>query len=339
MQLVTFNKLMNEFLMSLLETLIYCLGILKIEKDSEFYRNAVELQKVPTKFVDGSNERFTAMKIIAHVYSFNIFARSQLADFLTLSTKGIEEKRSSEIINNLIYKIYMDIIENYESFGDSLKSNYPGIIVDVISIINHGMDTKGLEVSNIWNYYQSRKQQAATMVEGQREKILSYSGASNTTTTAATAIAAAATHKEKILLLSKKELVGRLSKFTDRDRKELERSLSRLQDSDLKKISELCSNYSKLQYYSKMIAKEGSQEEFRKEIQSELGRELSPHQIGRAINSIRRVRIYIENILDNKFIPDSSHGINHVKHNIEYGYYMMNLIGPSKRKRSPSSQR
>ena len=323
--------------MSLMETLIYCLGILKIGKGSEIYRNALELQRVLTKSVDGSNGWIGAMKIIAHVNSFNIFTKSQLADFLTLSTKGIEEKRrSSEVINNLIYRIYMDIIENYESFSDSLRSKYPGIIVDVISIINRGMDTKGFKVSDIWKYYQSRKQQAATMVEEEgREKILSYSPAP-TSTTSTTVAAAAATHKEKIILLSKKDLVRRLSQITDRDRKELEGSLSRLQDSDLKKISELCGNYSKLQYYSRLIAKEDSQEKFRNEIQRELGRELSPQQIGRAISSIRRVRIYIENILDNKFIPDSSHGINHIKHNIEYGYQMMNLIGPS-RKKKPST--
>ena len=315
-------------------TLIYCLEVLKIEKDSEVYRNAFEsAQKAPIE--KNSNEWTIAMKIIAHVNSFNIFSTSQLADFLTLSTKGIEEKtRSSEIINNLIYRIYMDIIENYESFGDSLKSNYPGIIVDVISIVNYGMDTKGSKVSAIWKYYQSRKQQAATIVEGEgREKIESYSAESITTATAA---AAAAMYKEKIFL-SKNDLVRRLSQITDRNRKELEESLSRLQDSDLKKISELCNNYSKLQYYSKMITKKGSQEKFRKEIQRKLGREPSPHQIGRVINSIRRVRIYIENILDNKFIPDSSHGINHVKHNIEYGYHMMNLLGPSRRKKKASS--
>ena len=63
--------------------------------------------------MDGSNEGIAAMKIIAHVNSFNIFTKLQLADFLTLSTKDIEGKRSSEIINNLIYKLYMDIIENY----------------------------------------------------------------------------------------------------------------------------------------------------------------------------------------------------------------------------------
>ena len=94
-------------------TLIYCLDVLKIEKDSEVYRNALELaQKTPIE--KNNNEWIAAMKIIAHVNSFNIFSKSQLADFLALSTKGIEEKtRSSEIINNLIYKLYMDIIENY----------------------------------------------------------------------------------------------------------------------------------------------------------------------------------------------------------------------------------
>jgi hypothetical protein len=56
------------------------------------------------------------------------------------------------------------------------------------------------------------------------------------------------------------------------------------------------------------------------------------HQLGRAAASIRRVRTYIENILDNKFKPDSSHGINHIKHNLEYGYQLMNLIESSRRR-------
>jgi hypothetical protein len=57
------------------------------------------------------------------------------------------------------------------------------------------------------------------------------------------------------------------------------------------------------------------------------------HQLGRAATSIRRVRTYIENILDNKFMPDTSHGINHIKHNLEYGYQLMDLIGRSRRRR------
>ena len=320
-----------------METLLYCLNILKIEKDNEIYRNALELvQKDRIESANVSNEWISAMKIIASAYSslnngntFYIFSQSQVSDFLTLSAKGIEEnKKSSGIIDNLIFKIYRDIMENYENFSDSLKLNYQGIIVDIISIINQGMDTKGIKVSSIdiERYYQSRKkQQQATMAEEEEEL-----PAATTTTTAA----AAAIHNEKILL-SKNDLVESLSQITNRETKEIEESLARLQDSDLRKISELCHNYSRLQHYSKLITKkeEGSQEQFKKEIQIELGRNLRSHQLTRAANSIIRARIYIENILDNKFIPDSSHGINHVKHNLEYGYQLMNLIERTRRRR------
>ena len=108
-----------------------------------------------------------------------------MSDFLTLSAKGIEEKRmSSEIIDNLIFKIYRDIMENYQEFSQNLKSNYPGIIVDVISIINQDMDTKGTKVSSIsiGRYYQSRKQQA-TMSKEEREE----EGKTPATVTATTA--------------------------------------------------------------------------------------------------------------------------------------------------------
>jgi hypothetical protein len=307
-----------------MKTLIYCLNILKIKEDSEIYRNAVELaQKLPMESANGGNEWISVMEIIsnASVTSY-IFSQSQLSDFLTLSAKGIEDKRmSSEII---IFKIYRDIMENYDNFTDSLKSNYPRIIVDVISVINQGVDTKGIKVNIIGleRYYQSRKQQAGMSKEGKE--------APSPTTTAAPSImttAAAAVHKDKIPL-SKNDLVESLAQITNRKRQELEQSLARLQDSDLKKINELCRNYNKLQHYSKLITKE----EFRNEIQKELGRELRSHELGRAINAIRRAQTYIENILDNKFTLDSSHGINHIRHNLEYGYQLMNLIERTRRR-------
>ena len=327
--------------MSPMKTLIYCLNILRTEKDSQLYRNVLErVQRVSLEFVNNrdndSNEWISVMKIIAYAYSSlknsnndndtssNIFSQSQLSDFLTLSAKGIEEKMmSSEIINSIIFKIYRDITENYQEFTQSLKSNFPTIIVDVVSIINQGMDTKGTKVSSIGieKYYQSRKQRV-TMAEEGEEK----------TTQTATAPAAICKDKIRLSSLNSKSLVEDLSQITNRERKELEESIARLQDSDLKKISELCHNYSRLQHYSKLITKEGSQEEFKNEIQRELGVKLRSHQLGRASNSIRRVRTYIENILDNKFIPDASHGINHVKHNLEYGYQLMNLIERTRRR-------
>ena len=131
---------------------------------------------------------------------------------------------------------------------------------------------------------------------------------------------------------AKKDLVESLSQITNRRRKELEQLLVTLPNSDLKKLRELCHNYNRLQKYSKLITKGSEQELFKKEIEKELGRKLGSHQLSRAANSIKRVRVYIENILDNKFIPDVSHGINHVKHNLEYGYQLMNLIDSRRQK-------
>jgi hypothetical protein len=290
-----------------MKTLIYCLDILKIKEGTEVYRKAVKLtEKVPIEF---TNEWISAMKIIANASLGYTFSQSQMSDFLTLAAKGIEQKKtSSEII---IFNMYRDIIENYDKFSNSLKSNYPEIIVDVISIINQSIDTNGNKIRTIGldNYYQSRKQQA---VMGKIESLT------------ATAVALS---KER-LPLPKNDLVESLCKITKRERHNLEQSLATLQESDLKKISDLCRNYNKLQYYSKkLIAKE----EFKNEIQKELGIKLRPYQLTRAANSIRRAQLYIENILDNKFILDASHGINHIKHNIEYGYQLINIIERTRR--------
>jgi hypothetical protein len=317
-----------------METLLYCLNILKIENDNEIYRDTLELvQKDPKESGNVSNEWIRSIKIIANAHSSltsYVFSQSQLSDFLTLSAKGIEEKRmSSQIINNVIFKIYGDIIENYENFSHSLKLKFPTIVVDVISIINQGIDTKGTKVSSIGieKYYQLRKQQSmATSEEEQKKEWKTPVTVISTSMTTADAI-----HKERILLANK-NLVERLAHITNRERKELEESLARLQDSDLKRISEICRNYKRLQKYSRLII-EGSGQEFRKEIETELGREIAAYQLGRAASSVKRVRVYIENILDNKFIADVSHGINHVKHNLEYGYQLMNLIERTRRTR------
>ena len=210
-----------------MKILHYWLDVLNIKEDTEIYRKALELEES----VKGSNEWIRAMEIISIAYDSvpsYIFSQPQMYDFLTLSAKHIEEKSmSSEMIKNVIFKMYRDIMENY----GSLKSNYPGIIVDVISILHRGVDTKGSKVNpiKIERYYQLRKQQA-TMNEAERKKKEVATTTANTTTAAAAAI-----HKKKILLLSKKELVDRLAQITNRDRKQLEEALARLQYSDLKK--------------------------------------------------------------------------------------------------------
>jgi len=102
--------------------------------------------------------------------------------------------------------MYRDIIENYNKFNDSLKSNYPGIIVDVISVINQGTDTKGNKISivGLERYYQSRKRQAVMGNAVKEEPLPAMITPSSKTT-------AAAVHKEKILS-SDNELVEMLSR-------------------------------------------------------------------------------------------------------------------------------
>ena len=126
-----------------MKTLTYCLDILKIKEDTEIYRNAIEIaQTVPIESENGENDDnannqwIIAMKIIADMCSSAknsnnnttnslIFSQSQLCDFVTLSAKGIDERKmKSELVSNTILKIYRDIMENYETFNHNLISNY-----------------------------------------------------------------------------------------------------------------------------------------------------------------------------------------------------------------------
>jgi hypothetical protein len=309
---------------SIMKTLIYCLNVLKIKEDTQAHRDAVELiQKVPVESAnDDSNEWVTSTKVIAEACSIKdnnsnnsyIFSQSELSDFLTLAAKGINEKRMrTQIVSDVIFKIYNDIMENYQNFDHNLKSNYPGIIIDVISIINKAIDTEGNKISvySLHEYYRSQKIIKAQ--EKGEEKTL---------------------QKDPDILKSyvkeeQQDLVENLSQITGIEMKDLRESLAGMQSSDVKKISNLCLNYNKLQKYSRLI--EESQEEFRQEVERELGRKLTDSQLQRAINSIRKVRTYIKNILDGKFVPHDTHGINHVKHNLEYGFQLIGLIECKKR--------
>jgi len=309
---------------SMMKTLIYCLNMLKIKEDTQTHRDAVELiQKVPVESAnDDSNEWVTSMKAIAEACSIKdnnsnnsyIFSQSELSDFLTLAAKGINEKRMrTQIISDIIFKIYNDIMENYQNFDNNLKSNYPGIIIDIISIINSGIDTEGNKISvySLHEYYRSQKIMKAQ--EKGEEKTLQKD----------------LDIPESYDKEEQQDLVENLSQITGMEMGDLGESLAKMQSSDVKKISNLCLNYTKLQKYSRKI--EESQEEFRQEVERELGRKLTDSQLQRAINSIRKVRTYIKNILDGKFVPHDTHGINHVKHNLEYGFQLMGLIECRKR--------
>ena len=73
-------------------------------------------------------------------------------------------------------------------------------------------------------------------------------------------------------------------------------------------------------------------QKFKTTLQNESGRKLSDHQIQHAANSVRKAKLYIENVLDGKFTPHGSYGINHTKHNLEYGYLIVGLMQSSRKR-------
>jgi len=293
--------------------------MLKIE-DPETRKKAVEfIGSVPLGTVNTYGKWITAAKAIADAcaVSGRLFSQSEMCDFLTVAAKGVDSKRAgAKTVNDATFHIYVDIMENYQKADAKTKLHYPRIIVDTISALDKGVDTRGeaVGVYSLERYYQERKATAT-----QEDPAASY---------------VARPLGEKPVPAAREppsysnELVENLAHITGRSRKDLERSLASLQTADVKKITDLSVNYKRLQKYGKL----SNPKALKKEVEKDLGRRLTDNQLQHAINSIRKAKIYIENVLDGKFVPHGTHGINHVKHNLEYGYQLMGLMEPRKRR-------
>jgi hypothetical protein len=289
--------------------LIYSLRILKINEDTEVGRQIAELaaERLPRTW-SSDGKWLTVTKTIADICAENdryIFSQSGLYDFLTLATRQMDAKHGKVFASNdIVFKIYRDIMENYQSASTSLKANFPKIIVDMVSVLINGRDTIGRDVvaHGIERYYETRKSEILPIKKAPGKSIET--------------------------LEKDYDLIESLSQITGRERLELLESLSKLDSTDVGKLRDLCLNYSKLQKYSRLIMSEGK---FKDEVENELGRKLTYNQLQHASVSVRKSRTYIENVLDGKFVPHGSHGINHVRHNLEYGYQLMGLIERRKR--------
>jgi len=289
------------------------------------------------------------MKAIVVICDENkyLFSKAELCDFLTIGARGLDNKKyetkvSSEnqfmnkVVSDAIFSIYKDIMENYDNVDNDLKYYYPKIILNVISIIRRGSDISGEKVNlyGLERYYLKNKHDAINKKLDISEPIVSVvqkadnAGEKKLSEVSSLQTLIPASVKENTL--SKKDLVNSLSVITGRKKNELNELLTRIPEQDYKKITDLCINYSKLQKYSKLIGTE----EFSRQIEKELGRKFNDRQLQHATISIRKVKTYVENVLEGKFVPHGSHGINHVKHNLEYGYQLMGLIEYRRRKYS-----
>ena len=298
-----------------------------------------------------NNDEFwiNIMKAIVVICDENkyIFSKAELCDFLTIGARGLDNKKYEAIVNSenqlmnkvvsdAIFSIYKDIMENYDNVDNELKNYYPKIILNIISIIRRGSDISGEKVNlyGLERYYLKNKHDAVNRKLDISEPIVAdvkktdnIDGKKPNDNSSLQPLIPSSV-KENIM--SKKDLVNSLSVITGRKKNELNELLAKIPEQDFKKITDLCINYSKLQKYSKLIGTE----EFSHQIEKELGRKLNDRQLQHATISIRKVKTYVENVLDGKFIPHGSHGINHVKHNLEYGYQLMGLIEYRRRRYS-----
>ena len=273
------------------------------------------------------------------------FSKAELCDFLTIGARGLDNKQYESIVNtesqlmnkvvsDAIFSIYKDIMDNYDNLETDLKYYYPKIILNIISIIRRGSDIGGEKVNlyGLERYYLKNRHDAINKRLDISEPIEIVQKTETLKNSDASSLQPIVPTSEKENTLGKKDLVNSLSVITGRKKNELNELLAKIPEQDYKKITDLCVNYSKLQKYSRLIGTD----EFSRQIEKELGRKFNDRQLQHATISIRKLKSYVENVLDGKFIPHGSHGINHVKHNLEYGYQLMGLIEYRRRKYSHS---
>jgi hypothetical protein len=313
------------------------LQMLKISHDSQISKTAFKLiEKATIEQTKIYRYWIMALNAIADSYlvTKHILSLSEIYDFLTVAVATNiedEKRRRTKAIDDIIFRIYRDIMANYQSLADALKIAYPKIIVDIIAILATGIDTEGKKIPlyNIESYYQTRKLNISSSTVP-----TITTTASATITTAATASSISAIQEEEEEKEEKQKLVENLNLITGRSKKALESSLANLQPKDIRRLRDLCTNYNKLEKYCELLRKsDNNNSRFRDEIQKELGRQLTYNQLQRAANSIRKARVYIENVLDGKFVPHGSYGINHIKHNLEYGYQIIGIMEPGSSRR------
>lgn len=332
---LTLKKMVLKYLDVLHIKLDHKIGVLSIQSSDRISQNTYNLE-------------FVAMKIIgdASVKTRHIFTISEINDFLTILANNMNVRNNYEdyddaYIDNIIFVIYKDLTENYSKFDDSLKLIYPRIILDVISILLNKVDTKGRKIGiyGALNYYEEKKNKYGSYYENYKRHDQGSLSAtiSNTKINSKAIKIDSLDHQLKgkgtnILLPDNNDntILDNLTEITGRNRKDLNSSLSSLSDIDLKRLKDLCNNNDRLRKYYKLAMNE---KEFRKEAEKDTGKKLGDNQLYHAVSSVKKVKIYVENVLDHKFEPDESHGINHIKHNLEYGYLLIGLIESSRKPR------
>ena len=238
------------------ERLTRCLQLLKISLDDQISITAFELiekSKDQTTTIQQDRDWINALNAIADSCFLNqrVLSQSVVYDFLTVAVSTSLKDRT-KAIDDMIFRIYRDIMANYESSDNKLKITYPKIIVDIVAILARGVDTRGnkIPLHNLEHYYQMRKSNAIT-TSGIASQVPIF-----TATAASIKTIKSDDKRREESILNKdeeSELVEVLNKMTDRNKKDIQVSIAKLERRDIERIKDLCRNYNKLQKYSKLI--------------------------------------------------------------------------------------
>ena len=310
------------------------------------------------------NPYMILLKTITFVIQKNTFVlqKSDVYDFFIMSYKFLIDHLIKKQVNsipftlstfdNVVFEICNDFLHTYDTFDKNMKIQFPNLLVDVLCIIFFKSDLDGKKVSlfQLKTYYESKKSSLLEHVYSYPSKELQFLPGKSTENSReqvdSTDTVRVPSTTKKIYTDVKRdksqsyasellntgymtdEMVLRLAQIVQRDPDQVKKSLSVLPEKELQKLHDICNNYNKILRYGKLI----ELKDFKTEIESELGRSLSDKQIRHSQISIKKVQFYIENILDGKFETHLTHGINHVKHNFEYGYRLVGLISNTKSK-------
>lgn len=290
------------------------------------------------------------------IYDFFIMSYKFLIDHLIKKQNG-SVPFTLTTYDNIVFEICNDLLASYDKFSDKVKVQFPNLLVDILSIIFFKMDLDGRKISlfQLKSYYESKKSLLVNESYSYPRKDLSsilntnlnYTGQLDDQNNIQISINREFQQEKEELLYpddeisqsigtgimpdhSKmiEEMANKIAQIVQRDPQQVKNSLNKLPGKEVQKLYDISSNYNKVLRYGKLI----ELKDFKSEVESELGRSLSDKQIRHSQISIKKVQFYIEQILDKKFEPHLTHGINHVKHNFEYGYRLVGLISNSKQK-------
>jgi hypothetical protein len=232
------------------------------------------------------------------------------------------------------------MLNNYDKYDDTIKIQIPNLLVDIVTILFLKVDPYGKKVSifQIKPYYVSKKEcllkkeyfypSKIGIAEdsGALEIIKTKSPNNHKEENVKSGEAIEVNYTPDTVLYNKdfmrSDMLFKITQITKRDRDSIERSLSSLPEKEIRKLYDICNNYNKIVKYNNF----DNLKDFKSELENELKRPLTEKQIRHSQISIKKVHFYMESILDGKFEPHLTHGINHVKHNFEYGYRLAGLL-------------